>query len=1026
MRPFRILSLIALVVSSFYSFAHASNGCDKKKKKKTEKLSATCESISREDEERTVAEIPELLDKDQSYRYLSESESLPLVHEVDLEETERQRNPTNFMARIMARYRMDMGLTPALEHEPPSSSDEVMSFLACFGDKPQEFLTDAQSFDENEIVKAYSFFKYLGRIPLKPTFPDQCQEIMDKVGASSFDDILNVYKETRSAFTVINWDLLKLISFKHQYFPVTESMIKPFKFIHDVHGQPKLKRKHIKPPSLTCYGKAVLQRCVDKIRFLNPKKPEHRKILLYQRIYRRYSQALGRHANPYHIEWKNCIVENWPDTMSRSRILNWTEEDIILMNALIDDGLLRFSYSSCLTKGGSNNLGKLSKIGPDYYTDIKGITGDKDTCISDDENFGGEERIQFLERIKIARTMNEMNERAHKKKSKIERRVFEDNEITQRNTKFESESEDDQSPQKKQKVESDEEAEFDSDYGKKILAKSASKSARSSFKKAKSHRRKSFEAEESEYDDGVFNVKDNSSDPATPEARQKILDEMMIIFRKQTGKSDAIEIDWSLSKVHHLQNHLLPFSTNFETFGDIRTLENLIHSKSFRFLNLSKPADRKIRAYERLFAIYVQTTGKYRNEYDIEWNDVYFTGLPVGLNKSFLKWGKTAVEYIEAQLDDNAITCELTDDLKEEIAEVEAELNSKMSNEGTIELPDTPVSMTNGLNSVKSSDVEIGHTEETSSTSSAKNQPERKSMETWKFVISNEGELELKTPHFMSMINGENPSGSSIESRCPTICSQKCSEEGEVVKEKEYSGVNRNQYLIKDDTNLEEETKLCVDVEQTTANPKHVPFRNRGIIPLSEPSQISCSSTSANHSIDEDRVILFGQFAGNTVGQILAHQSSIQESISNYLQVRESFAERSRHRRLMNYIINCLELILDHARNFDNPEPRRMDIIEIHEYLDVFLNSLASLGSADEIRTTGELKKLVIAAVKFRARLAGAKISFVGKRKFFTIDASIIANDCFNFLAGPVNNWELAMLDHFIDGVEDIKVFKNN
>lgn len=1082
MHPSKILTLLALGISSFSPLAQASNGGDKQKKDEPSlarrKIRKTTDTKS--------AVIPDLIIRDSSNptqhgtneKSLTGSEKISQL-ELEREGAEaREKGSKNFMSIIMNRYRRDMKIAPVLEnslHRAPV--DEVLKFLECFEDCPREYLTDSSKFDE--IMEAYSFFQYIGKIPLNPNFPDICQEIKTKAELNSFEDILKVYREKKSIFTVINWDLLNLTPFKTQYFPVTESMIKPFEFTYEVYGKSKT-RTHTTPPSLTVYGKKVLQKYVDKVRFLNPKTLKGRSILLYQRIYRRYLKDLGSNANDYYIDWEHCRVNQWPANMDRSRVLKWTDSDIKEMNALIDSNSLKFRVSSEKIANAPFPLGKSKKVDLDYYTDIKGTIGDKDKAISDDEDFGGKEREALFERIKATRLANEKKQELVKKKSKITRRVFEEDhetsedderpmqrkksEPTQRlikkTSKFDSEDEeaefgDESDVHKKRKIEpskllikkkpkfessdeeadfsdkkkkasnakpkakADEEAEFDDEYiQKQMVGRSVQKKSSSSKQPAKK-----FVTKESEDGVKIFNIKVDSSKPASPEARQTILDELLEMFRRQTGQSDATEIDWSLAKIHHLQNHLLPFSTKFETTGDIQTLRNLLRSRSFKFLNLSKFPDRRIRVYERLYAIYAKTTGKYRNEYDIEWDDIEFFGIPDEIDENFLCWGKGTVAEIEAQLDRNAITCEMTEDMKEEIAEVEAKM---MAKEGSSELSESPVSATSNVNSAKSSDIEIRRTDESSPASllveDAPIEGERLRMGILKQVqntVNTSEEVQYKTPCFMTWLWVKSPSGSKNKPKPPLLAFTDNDDELEDSEIAENAKNDSEKVLVKDMIDEKEETKRPAEVaEKASAKSDYVPIGRWFTV-----SKVEHTETA---DFDENRVIAVGDFAGNTVGQVLAHQNSIQESISNYTQARESFGEYSRHRRLMNYVIQCLELILDNVQNSESPEPRRMGINEIHVYLNIFLDALAGLGSSDDIESLTEWKKLVIAIVRFRARLAGAKAKYSRHKYFVVITESIIHTnyrDLIGFLTGPENKWDLDLLDQLIDSVE---IFKNN
>lgn len=890
------------------------------------------------------------------------------------DEIEDQTKPRNFMARIMKRYRDDMGLTPVLDFDAPNAPDsEVRQFLECFENVPADVSQNGRTFAE--IFEAYSFFRYLGIIPLNPQFPEQCESIKTTVGLTTFDDIRRVYNKKMNEFTIIDWDLLDLMRFKYQKFPMVGPMIRDFTYEYQSFANPEEFRYYTTPLSLTPYGRNSLEKYADRIRFINPNTRKGSIKLLFQRLYRRYFDAMKKDANPYYIDWSHCVVANWPESISRHDATTWKSADIKLLNNLIDRNELKFSRSPRVIVDAPPPLGKPSKFDEKSFVDFAGAPGSKDSSVSDDENICGDDSIirkgaKLMEKFRASE-----ERRIARKEAKDEMKAkTQSNEISVAEANFDVPLK--AASKKKRSSYSDEEAEFDFEHFEEKSRLAKREAAAKIKEKAKPQQSSQPKVTESEGSVKIINVKDVSSQLADPRERQKLLAKLLEMFRNQTGLKQATEIDWNLLRIHYYQNHLLPFSIGFETEGDIRTVKNLIASKSFKFLNLSKISDRRSRAYERLYAIYAAAVGKYRNEYDIEWDDVIFTGLPAKLGEDFEGWSAKKLEALEHSLDENLISCEMTDDLKEAIEEAEAEVRAREEKEAAAAgkhfgLPDSP-------DSVGGVTIEDGSIISSSTSETEMLQPDiepilcaERQDKVNRLPIGKRLVIPLtpsegfgKTPSFKAMLG-------------PTDVTES--------KKRAHSALNQQEG--------NQVTKLVKDVE----------------------TEGTLSDWTGNN-----RIVAYGEFIGSTVGEVLAHQASIEESIANYTEAMAAFPEHSRQRRIISNIIDCLQVILGNVTRFESHERSRMSTLEAHEYLDTFLDSLMIIGQSGDFSVHLDLQKLLTATVRFRAHLAGAKITRSRGKMSVKIPESIIVNlELFGFLTKGTYSWDWNLLDFFIDDREN-------
>lgn len=147
-------------------------------------------------------------------------------------------------------------------------------------------------------------------------------------------------------------------------------------------------------------------------------------------------------------------------------------------------------------------------------------------------------------------------------------------------------------------------------------------------------------------------IKVDSHLPANPERKAAVLAEVMIIYRRDSGHPAAEEIDWSSFKVFYLQNHTIPFSTGFETEGDVRTLEALMKNKYFGFHNPQVISSRRFAIYERLYKLYAKVPGLVEiDPFLVKWNQINVIGWPKDVSRSYNLWKLQEVTKMECLLD---------------------------------------------------------------------------------------------------------------------------------------------------------------------------------------------------------------------------------------------------------------------------------------------------------------------------------------------------------------------------------------
>ena len=89
-------------------------------------------------------------------------------------------------------------------------------------------------------------------------------------------------------------------------------------------------------------GIEILRRYVSNIRFITLAHLKAVKMLLFQRLYRRYYKTMGKEADPSFIDWSHCVAVNWPEDVSQIDLYAWVDKDVALLNQLIDSDQLVF------------------------------------------------------------------------------------------------------------------------------------------------------------------------------------------------------------------------------------------------------------------------------------------------------------------------------------------------------------------------------------------------------------------------------------------------------------------------------------------------------------------------------------------------------------------------------------------------------------------------------------------------------------------------------------------------------------
>lgn len=169
--------------------------------------------------------------------------------------------------------------------------------------------------------------------------------------------------------------------------------------------------------------------------------------------------------------------------------------------------------------------------------------------------------------------------------------------------------------------------------------------------------------------------------PADPEKRAAVLAQVLNIYRRDSGRMTAEEIDWNAAKLFYLQNHVLPFSTGFETEGDVRTLEALMKNNFFGFHNRQSISSRRSTIYERLYKMYTQTPGLISvDPFLVKWCQIEVEGWPQGVSRSYHLLKPDEIEEMEKCLESGEIKFTLKNEKK-----TMKKIKRKIENDSSVE-----------------------------------------------------------------------------------------------------------------------------------------------------------------------------------------------------------------------------------------------------------------------------------------------------------------------------------------------------
>lgn len=193
-------------------------------------------------------------------------------------------------------------------------------------------------------------------------------------------------------------------------------------------------------------------------------------------------------------------------------------------------------------------------------------------------------------------------------------------------------------------------------------------------------------------------IKVDSDMPADPIKKEEVLARALEIYREMSGDSTADRIDWSLAKVIYLQNHRLPFSTDFKTEGDVLTLEAAMKHKEFGFYNLQTLSSRRSRIYERLYQLYAQVPNLLSiDPFIIKWHHLNVKGWPKSIGRTYASWKKDQVDQLEALLNDKKIKFTLKKANEEHFdSESVSDFSDESESEGNLESVESEIEELSG------------------------------------------------------------------------------------------------------------------------------------------------------------------------------------------------------------------------------------------------------------------------------------------------------------------------------------------
>ena len=851
------------------------------------------------------AEIPRLLTREEilAERRIAVEESKPL----DLAEKERDISESfgkdNVMAKIMKRYRQDVGFTTRddLAGELYTNEEilaQMQPLVECLGENISDFTTNPPS---PNLIEALIFMRKLNFIPqnLSSLSPQQCEDFKKRLRIKNVAEMLTFYQREFKNYTHLNWDLLDLTHFEYQSFPIIDRIVKTFPKINNY------ERKGV----MTVTGMKHLKDYVDLIRFHNPRNRDGRAMIIFQKLYHLYYKAVKRErAHPSFINWSHCDVDNWPEGMSKTDMSTWTVEQMRQMVELIKNKQIKFRFTKKGTVGGFlGNVPGFDKkpvIAVDFATVLEKKA---DICsLSDSEEVCGKVRI-------------------------VEKRAKAQTSILKAKSK--------QSPKKQ-----------------------SQKSPR--FVPSTTICIKTDEKPSG------MDIPIGPRTPADPETRAQLLEEVKQIYLEDTG--DEGEIDWSAMQVSKFNLHVVPeFSPNFETNADIQIVQELIKHNALAFLNTENLIDSRIRTYERIYRIYREACGIYANPFDVYFEDMYIEGWPAGVGEDLDNWEVEDIAKINEALHTGAISMKPNKRFQDEIDHEIAKLLKKSS----------PTSQSQ-VKTTESTDKEEENSP--SSTGSCID------------LVSSDEPVEMNRTR-RSMLLYEPKQDDDEEEEQPTQLNSG------TPGYNTYLGILSNSSMSNEDENERKSLKRSNDNPQEDEGSAHISKASK-LMMLSARATVDEIDGYAASDIVQD-----GECAGSTYYGVNYMRERTRSILSGFRTARSAYSPDSRHYRIYSLILDCLNILLGHMdASFDiTMMPPRLPMNEASQYLEIFQESLRLINEAGEM-SLKNLRTYVVAAVKFRARLAGCSarnISHTTKKSVIIPLAKIENPQDFAFVSHGEKKW---------------------
>ena len=459
--------------------------------------------------------------------------------------------------------------------------------------------------------------------------------------------------------------------------------------------------------------------------------------------------------------------------------------------------------------------------------------------------------------------------------------------------------------------------------------------------------------------------------PADPETREQLLEEVKQIYLEDTG--DEGEIDWSTMQVSKFNLHVVPkFSPNFETNADIQIVQELIKHNALAFLNTENLIDSRIRAYERIYRIYREACGIYANPFDVYFEDMDVEGWPAGVGEDLDNWEEEDIAKINEALDAGAIRMKPSKRFQDEIDHETAKLQKKSS----------PTSQSQ-VKTTESTDKE----EENSPASTG----------SYIDLVNSDEPVEMKRMRRSSMLMYEPKQDNDEESEQSPLLNSA------TPGFNSYFGNLSNSGMSNADETERKSLKRSNDNPQEDEGSSHI----------SKASKLMMLSASA--TVDEidgyaaSDIVQDGECAGSTYYGVNYMRERTRNILSGFREARSAYSPDSRHYRIYSLILDCLNILLRHMdASFDTTMiPPQLPMSEASQYLEIFQKSLRSINVAGEM-SLKNLRTYVVAAVKYRARIAGCPVKNIKNttKKSVTIPLDKIVNlRDFAFVSNNEKNW---------------------